>query len=239
MRRMIAVLLAPFSGLLQSLRPGIRILMYHRVAPVTGFDQLTVTPEVFAMQMRHLAESTRVLSLSQAIAELSSGASLKDAVVVTFDDGYLDNLTCALPILEKYQIPACIFITTNFADQTHKHPRYPDPGGRLHLDWDDIRMLARHSLVTIGSHTLSHPYLQQITADQCRSEIDGSRTLISQKTGRPVEFFCYPSGDMGRREAELVMQAGYTAAVTVAPGANRRGIRLTHRRPVSTDVAQY
>ena len=227
MRKLIAVLLMPFAALLQRLRPGIRILMYHRVAPAAAFDQLTVTPERFDMQMRHLAGSSRMLTMSQAVSELSSGDRIRAAVVVTFDDGYLDNLTYALPILEKYRIPACIFITTDFAEQTRMHPRYPVPDGRLHLDWNDIRVLAGHGLVTLGSHTLTHPYLQQLPADQCLSEIADSRALISRKTGTAVKFFCYPSGDMGARESELVTQAGYQAAVTVAPGINRTGADLT------------
>jgi peptidoglycan/xylan/chitin deacetylase (PgdA/CDA1 family) len=210
--------------------------MYHRVSPVSVFDQLTVTPGRFETQMRALAESARVLTLAQAVAELSSGGRLKPGVVVTFDDGYLDNLSCALPILEKYQIPACIFVTANFAEQTHAHPRYPDSGSRLHLDRDDIRRLAGHRLVTIGSHTISHPYLQQVPAEQCRSEIAGSRALISRMTGKPVDFFCYPSGDLGSREVALVTEAGYAAAVTVAPGVNRIGARLMQlRRTEITD----
>lgn len=234
-RRALAAALLPAARLHARLRPGVRILMYHRVDRLPGYDQLTVTPERFARHVAYLARHCRPLSLADAVDELERGPS-GDAVVVTLDDGYRDNLVHALPALRRHGVPATLFVTAAFCDQARRHPRYPAGDGRLHLDWEELRALASDPLVTIGSHALTHPHLRRLSAAAAREEIGGSRERIARELGRPVEFFCYPSGDLGPREVELVRAAGYRAAVTVAPGANRRGTPpLELRRTEVTD----
>jgi peptidoglycan/xylan/chitin deacetylase (PgdA/CDA1 family) len=235
-RRAAAAVLLPAASLHARWRPGIRILMYHRVDDLPAYDQLTVAPARFARQMAYLARHRRLLSLAEAVDELGRGGPARDGVVVTFDDGYRDNLVHALPVLRQHRIPATIFVTVAFCDQSQRHPRYPDAAARLHLDWEELRALAKEPLVTIGSHTLAHPYLPRLPPDAARAEIAESRERIGRQLGRPVEFFCYPSGDFGARELSLVREAGYRAAVTVAPGANRPGAPLLElRRTEVTD----
>jgi peptidoglycan/xylan/chitin deacetylase (PgdA/CDA1 family) len=219
-RKLLPYAFLPATLLYSRLRPSIRILMYHRVSPLPEHDQLTVTPERFEEQMSYLAGNWRVIGLAQAVTELANSARIEPAVVVTFDDGYRDNLTQALPVLRKYRVPATIFVTGRFCDQTMHHPRYPSEQGRLHLDWDEVRRLAQEPGITIGSHTLTHPYLTRLDEQQARAEVFDSRDAIAAQTGTPVGYFCYPSGDVTAREAALVEAAGYHAAVTVAPGPN-------------------
>ncbi len=236
MRRLLALVLLPFSWLRARFRPGIRILMYHRVDRLPGYDQLTVSPGRFDEHMAYLARHCRVIGLAEAVAELRAGGPSRPAVVVTFDDGYRDNLAHALPVLRRYRIPATIFVTTDFCDQHRRHPRYGDGDGRLHLDWQEVRELARDPLIAIGSHTLTHPYLPRTLESQAREEIIASRDRIARETGSPVDFFCYPSGDFGMREVALANEAGYSAAVTVAPGVNGVGAGLyLLRRTEMTD----
>ncbi len=236
-RRALTTVLLPATSWYERRRPGIRILMYHRVERRPGYDQLTVQPGRFERQLAALARSRRrVLSLAAAADELASDRPPTDGVVITFDDGYRDNLVHALPVLRRYAIPATIFVTTAFCDQAQRHPRYADEPGRLHLDWEDVRALAREPLVTIGSHTLTHPHLSRLAPEAAGDEIAGSRRRIAEELGRPVDFFCYPSGDLGPREVALVRAAGYRAAVTVAPGSNRAGAPLHElRRTEVTD----
>jgi peptidoglycan/xylan/chitin deacetylase (PgdA/CDA1 family) len=210
--------------------------MYHRVSLSREYDQLTVTPKRFEEQMSYLKKNCRVLSLPQAVTELANKNLSTPAVVVTFDDGYRDNLTQALPILRKNRIPATIFVTGRFCDQSMRHPRYPSEEGRLHLDWNEVRELAREPGITIGSHTLTHPYLTRQPEPQVRAEIFDSRHAIARQIDAPVEYFCYPSGDVTAREASLVEAAGYLAAVSVAPGSNHPGTpRYMLRRTEVTD----
>jgi peptidoglycan/xylan/chitin deacetylase (PgdA/CDA1 family) len=218
------------------LRPGLRILMYHRVDRLPAYDQLTVSPARFEEQIAYLAQHCRVISLAQAVAELTAGRATRPGVVVTFDDGYRDNLLQALPVLRRYAVPATIFVTTRFCDQTLSHPRYAAESGGLHLTWDEVRALAREPGISIGSHTVTHPFLSRIDQSSAASEIAGSREIIARQLGAPADFFCYPSGDLTRREMQLVAAAGYRAAVSVAPGVNRSGADLyALRRTEVTD----
>lgn len=216
--------LRPLASGYYRLHPGIRILMYHRVRNAPAYDQLSVSTARFEAQMAYLARNCRVLSMNEALDELA-GTVTSPGVAVTFDDGYLDNLTEALPILRRYAIPATIFVTAGFSGQTLSHPRYPNADGpsRLHLNWDEVRELSRDPLIQIGSHTLTHPFLSRTAESQAWAEIADSRRQIQAQLGQPVDLFCYPSGDVGSREAQLVRRAGYRAAVTVAPGQNRPG----------------
>ncbi len=123
----------PFSSALsRRYRGSSTSLLYHRI--VAGDTQssasrsssfnpnllLQVSERSFELQMQELAEKHRAISLQQAVRELKSGIAETEApsVTITFDDGYLDNLQNALPILERHGIPATIFVTTGLVDRT-------------------------------------------------------------------------------------------------------------------------
>ncbi|MGB7925673.1 MAG: polysaccharide deacetylase family protein [Pyrinomonadaceae bacterium] len=95
------------------LAPGGLILMYHRVAdlPSDPFS-LAVSPQHFAEHLEALRKHSRPTSLRQLTESLQHGKSPRRAVVVTFDDGYTDNLSNAKPLLERYDVPATAFVTT-------------------------------------------------------------------------------------------------------------------------------
>ncbi len=89
------------------------------------------------------------------------------------------------------------------------------------LDWDGIAGLARHPLVTIGAHTITHPMLAKHDEAVARAEIAGSGTLLEKHLGCPVRHFAYPVGDptaAGPRDFRLAAEAGYASAVTTRPG---------------------
>ncbi|MFV1982139.1 MAG: polysaccharide deacetylase family protein [Thiohalomonadales bacterium] len=216
----------PFSYLGQFIRPGIRVLMYHRVTDSLTYDQLTVSPSIFEKQMRYLSNNFNVISLDVAVNSLLSDSSNSNSVVITFDDGYLDNLENALPVLNKYNLPATIFVTTEFCDQTKSHSRYKTEQNRLHLDWDEVRALNECGNILIGSHTVTHPYLSRINNVMAEKEIKKSKEIIEENLNLTINHFCYPSGDYGNRELEYIKQAGYESAVTVSPGKNRNTISL-------------
>ena len=243
MRKLLATALLPYAKLRNAWRPGLRILMYHRVAPLAAYDQLTVSPARFAQQMQELAQH-QVVGLEDGLRALQSGPLRTPLIAVTFDDGYLDNLTEALPVLQRYGIPATIFVTTQFCDQALSHPRYGDPGAqRLHLNWDEVATLARTPGITIGSHTLTHPYLPTISDALAQQEIATSREIITTHLRRAVDYFCYPSGDLSARELQIVRQAGYAAAVSVAPGVNGHNADLFQLKRTEItdrdDVSQF
>jgi peptidoglycan/xylan/chitin deacetylase (PgdA/CDA1 family) len=235
LRNLVGCLLFPCAWLISMARPGIRILMYHRVFPETLYDQLNVQPELFERHIRFLTEHYVCISLTEALQRLRQGR-YRNEVVVTFDDGYLDNLQYAFPILEHYKVPATFFITTEFADQKKRHSRYKSTQNRLHLNWEELLKLAQNPLVEIGSHTCSHPFLPRIPPDQMHTEVCVSFELLQLQLGLKPQFFCYPSGDYGKRELEYLPQTPYLGAVTVSPGVNRKSTPVYQlRRTEVTD----
>jgi len=91
------------------------VLMYHRVAkPSADPWQLAVAPETFDAQLRALRQAFDFVPLSELRHNLRSGRHSRPVAAVTFDDGYLDNLTVAKPILERHAVPATVFVVTGF-----------------------------------------------------------------------------------------------------------------------------
>jgi peptidoglycan/xylan/chitin deacetylase (PgdA/CDA1 family) len=98
------------------------------------------------------------------------------------------------------------------------------------MDWDDLRLLDRE-LITVGSHTLSHPILTKLSGEEIESEILDSRRCLEQRLERNIEFFCYPNGAYDKRAYQLV-QKTYRAAVTTETGVIEGRERLDlHRLP--------
>jgi peptidoglycan/xylan/chitin deacetylase (PgdA/CDA1 family) len=97
------------------------VLIYHRVAAMERDPQLlAVTPENFDEQMRVLAAGYRAISLDDLVSAVRRRRVPDRAVVVTFDDGYRDNLTIAEPILAAYGIPATVFVSSGYASSQHE-----------------------------------------------------------------------------------------------------------------------
>lgn len=102
--------------------PGARILMYHRIAEI-DLDPwgLCVTPQHFAEHLEVLQKYARVVSLQQLTQDLEAGKSVDRSIAITFDDGYADNLLNAKPLLEKYAIPATVFVANGYVEQQQEY----------------------------------------------------------------------------------------------------------------------
>ena len=241
LRKLYTLFSAPLTKSWYQVRPGNRILMYHRIDTLSSPDQLTVAPALFDQQIAWLVEHRKIVALSDLIQSLQQDNSHPLAVALTFDDGYLDNLVNALPVLEKYNAPATLYVTTEFAAQAQQHPRYPNQKKRLHLNWRELRELHAHPLIEIGSHTLTHPLLSNLNHAQSKSEISLSKNVIEDQLGSHINSFCYPSGNFTQREVNAARDAGYSNAVSVKPGVNRlntdplalKRTEITHRDNVA------
>ena len=113
------------------------ILTYHRVYEL-DYDPyaLTVHPRIFEIQMKYLRENYNIIPLSELISQLKEKKIKEDSVIITFDDGYHDNLYNSKPILKKYDIPATFFISAGMI------------GGKKEFWWDELEriFLTRHTL---------------------------------------------------------------------------------------------
>lgn len=115
------------------LRPRPAILMYHRVASLPHDPWgLAVTPEAFDVQLRYLSQRRHPMKMDEFVAAARSGTLPSDAVAITFDDGYLDNLRNALPSLTAHRVAATLFVTTGHTGTTD--PFWWDEVGRLILE---------------------------------------------------------------------------------------------------------
>ena len=266
------------------------VICYHRILPDDEFEadkspnsNLIMPTSKFAEQMEFLSENHEVVSMDGLVDYLESEPdrdSNKFVVAVTFDDGYKDNLTHALPILEQYNIPATIYITTRFPEgdtwmwwneiwdyldkndalevndlnegRTIRTPRQKikcfnklfdwilnlsyekqkkyvetitksvarKQYSNLCLNWEEIKILDQHPLVTIGAHTNSHPNLKKLTEQEAFAEMSYSKNLLEEKLKHSVEHFAYPHGTHNEadvREFELASRCGFRTAVTTRP----------------------
>lgn len=191
-------------------KQGVVILLYHSIADTSW--SYAVAPEVFERHVRYLKAHHRLLPLSEVVAALEKNASLPRGVVITFDDGYRDFLLHALPVLERYEVPATLFVCTGEVDRKE-----------LGNDFDllrrgEYRELARHPLVTLGSHGMTHRKLTRLSMDEAKNEIESSRVLIHGETAMEPHVFAYPKGSFNRGIETMVERAGYRAAVTASLG---------------------
>jgi peptidoglycan/xylan/chitin deacetylase (PgdA/CDA1 family) len=216
-----------------SLVTAVPVLLYHHVNRHEG-DTVTVTPEVFAGQMRLLAESGyRTLTPGGLIEFIKGKAAAGDrAVVITFDDGWLDNYLFAYPELLQYRFTAATFLVTgrvaaskvvSLPDDVPCHDeakRLISTGeaGRVVLDWDLVRQLQRDGLMEFYSHTVSHRRCRDLGAAELAAELRMSKALLEAETGRDCPYLCWPYGDCDDATLQAALAAGYTATFTIVDG---------------------
>ncbi len=205
--------------------PYLPILMYHYIREVDpeadplGF-RLSVRPERFAEQLAWLREHGYVgLRMREVAACLRSNNCPRRAVALTFDDGYADNVTAALPLLRRYGFPATFYIVTGFV------------GREGYMDWADLALL-RDSGMELGAHTVSHVDLAALDLEAARYEIHASREALEERLGIEVFSFSYPAGSYTPAVARLIREAGFTSAVTATPGDRLERLDALPRRRV-------
>ncbi len=194
----------------------IPIFMYHQVAELPGeLDPLglAMPPTQFEQQMCYLAhKGFRCLTLAEAVAYLrNDGRAPERSFVLTFDDGYQDVHSMAYPILEKFGFTATVFLVTNrlglLSDWWGKDGHCAE-----HLmSWEEARDLAKHGFL-LGSHTLSHPFLNKLDSQAAFREIRNSKLVLEERLDLRIDFFSFPYSDASTRNEGLVQAAGYTAA---------------------------
>ena len=179
------------------------ILMYHYIRNAEGESELgkglSVSPQNFDAHLKWLAdnnyETLKVSDLADpdktALSKIAS--EKKKPVAITFDDGYLDAYTNALPVLKKYNATATFYIIRKYVGK----PEYMNQA-----QIDELEKFGYE----IGSHTLSHPDLTKIDLGDAQKQIFDSKSSATA--------FCYPAGKYDATTVKLVQEAGYTTAVT-------------------------
>lgn len=190
-------------------RNRLRILMYHAIDSHSG-DRLAVSPDTFAAQMAYLSKNDfRIVSLEAAVRDLYGGAAQDRSVVLTFDDGYRDFLTTAMPVLERYQFPATLFLVTK-ANQAQWRS---NGSTRPFLSLKEIKEIKSRGF-SFGSHTVTHRDLTSLNDETLTLELADSRAAIAE-FGETFIPFAYPGGTFAQRERDAVERADYDCGVIV------------------------
>lgn len=277
----------------------VTIVQYHGVTaspgPFQGIENHKgkhLTAAKFLDQMRYLRTQYQVVPLQEIVSHYLAGTPLPDCcAAITFDDGYRNNYSIAYPILRAFNLPATIFVTTEFIsgnnplwvdrieyalNKTSKElleldipgeevalslkndrervtakellnallkrssqglrsvvvnqleeraeralgGRRDDQGDYASLTWDEVAEMQSSGLITIGSHTATHPILPRCSSAEVEDELVLSKTLIEKILGRACGLFCYPNGDFDAGTRAAVGRAGYVGAASSMRGLN-------------------
>jgi len=214
---------------------GVPVLMYHWVNQDLG-DKLRlygVTPSAFASQVSWMK---RLGYRSVPLDRLFSGNGR--SVVLTFDDGYVDNVENALPVLDAAGMTATIFVVTDHAGGVNAWDLHHGDAPRRLLTWEKMRALDGKTL-RFEPHSRTHPFLPKLSEDAAREEIVGSKKRLEDELGREALAFSYPHGAYDDGVEGMVREAGFRMAVTDRQGLNREGddpIRVRRTMITSRDV---
>ena len=210
---------------------ALRVLMYHKVNDQWP-NPITVPTAIFAEQMTLLRElGYTVVSLDDVRDHYVDGAPLPDrAVLITFDDGYLDNLEQAAPILLDHGYPAVIFAPIGYLEPgarplPHEESLFRSGIHNPTLTWSRLAELDEAG-IRIESHGIGHRRLAELDPDEALREIAISKLRLEEALGREVEAYAYVKGsraDYRAEHASLVRQAGYKLGFSAVSGVNDSG----------------
>jgi peptidoglycan/xylan/chitin deacetylase (PgdA/CDA1 family) len=208
--------------------PGGRrvVLCYHSVDPRPS--DLALSPQLFEAHLEWLGAHCEVVSLAELVA--AADRSARPRVAITFDDGYADNHTHALPSLAARDMPAAFFLTAGFLERDAEvmgwlAEIWRTPRERLApLAWSQVEEL-RAAGMTLGSHTWSHRNLARLEAAEASRELTRSRQVLEERLAEPVSAVAYPWGKPGRHVTPatfaLAARAGYALGVFSLPRSVR------------------
>jgi peptidoglycan/xylan/chitin deacetylase (PgdA/CDA1 family) len=234
--------------------PNVPVLMYHHVTPAGGM--IATTPSVFAEQIARLAQAGYTsLTAAQFAAYLAGAKVPVKSVLITFDDGYLNNWVHAHPILQRHGMHAVLFVVTSWVGEGLVRPYAGQPGAQLacpdhveskrliaqgHSDlvmlrWSELQAMEKAGTFEIHSHTHTHTRWDQECAQDPQAkrmrimqELHHSREALARH-GMASEHLCWPQGYFDNDYVEAARAAGFSYFYTTdAYGQNRPGGNPQH-----------
>lgn len=203
------------------------ILMYHSISKGNG-NSLRVPKEKFAQEMKWLKDhGYYTLSPAETYAVLTQGKKPREkCVLITLDDGYVDNYYNAYPILQRYDMKATVFMIGNAV------------GAKNHLTKQQLMDMHQHG-ISIESHTIHHWELNRLRASLQRNELIHSKHFLDRLFQQNTIMLSYPSGRYNAETLRLAEQSGYKMAVTTKPGSasSSQGMFTLHRIRVTPGMS--
>lgn len=202
------------------------VLMYHMFggAREGQMRRYACAEKDFERQMAFLTSKGYAAVALETACDFLGGMSLASerVVAITMDDGAMDNYEVAAPVLKRFGFSATFFVVSSFVGGNNDWMREEGSTVRRLMGWREIRELADEG-IWIGSHSVSHPDLTQVSDEILVREVEDSKKMIEDKLGRPVFSFAYPYGRFDERVKEAVARAGYRLACTTDSGFNQPG----------------
>ncbi|OGD86905.1 hypothetical protein A2Z23_01425 [Candidatus Curtissbacteria bacterium RBG_16_39_7] len=209
------------SKLSQSLSINVPILTYHYIGANPNpadkaRNSLSVDPFQFEQELEWLSQNGyQSITLEDLYENLTSLKELPPKpIILTFDDGYIDFYYNAYPILRKYNFSAVSFIPTGFVGR---------PG---YMTWSMVEEISTRGGVEFESHGVNHKDLASLSEQELVRELEDSKKVLEEKTGRPVDFLAYPYGGFNQRVVQIVRKTGYKSAVSTISGEKQMGDEL-------------
>jgi peptidoglycan/xylan/chitin deacetylase (PgdA/CDA1 family) len=205
---------APFADLAYRERPRIRVIAFHDVPD----------GRAFTAKLRRLARDHRVVTLDDALNRTGLDEQRLN-VALTFDDGFEEHLTVAIPVLRELGLPATFFIPSGSLDLTQEEAdRFGREGLRRSrsvrfLRSEDVAEMAKD--FEIGGHTTHHVDVGLLGPSKVEPEVVNDKAALERLTGTPLRFFAFPFGspaNVSEQAVQAIADAGYMAAFTIVPG---------------------
>lgn len=176
------------------------VFLYHHVSN-TGPKSTSISPELFEEQLQYLQENDfQVLSLKSMLSGLKNNTLPNKCVVLTADDAYTSIAKNAYPLLQKYQIPMSVFVSTNAIDQKY----------RAMMSWQQMRQIQGEN-ISFYNHFSSHKHLLDLSKKQIIDEINNAQKRLNQELKVTDKILAYPFGEANIEIANQVQKMGYTA----------------------------
>lgn len=189
---------------------GVPVLYYHSVRE-SADNEVTISPEMLKTQLKYIKDQGYVtLTISELKEYLLNNSPIpKKSIVITFDDGYMDNYFNAFPILKNLNMVATIFCITS------------DLNGTYYLSIDAINEMCHYG-IDFQSHTVNHPKLDKMTYDEQLIELKESKKTLESITGKKVDCIAYPFGDFNADSIKAAKDSGYSLGFTTKIGFSDR-----------------
>jgi peptidoglycan/xylan/chitin deacetylase (PgdA/CDA1 family)/glycosyltransferase involved in cell wall biosynthesis len=204
----------------------IPVLMYHKIPdqPPATKHQIFVTKENFAKHLAYFKSRDLSPITFRDYQDFASGRRPLAAfpprpIILTFDDGYTDNYTNLLPLMQQYGYRGVLYLLGDFEVRYNQWDLAADP---TEPRADIMSEAQKQAFVAagweIGAHTLTHPHLAGLPAAEAAHEMAHSKAELERRLGISVLSFAYPYGDLSAETKALVQQAGFTYAVATDSG---------------------
>ena len=205
------------SSLQTANRLPIPILTYHQIEPSpargAGFRSLYVAPSAFVRQMALLHFlGYQGLSMS-ALMPYLRGELVGKVVGISLDDGYLNNLSYAMPVLQRYGFSSTCYVVSQYIGKTNEWDRHSGIAPAPLMNAGELRQWVQGGQ-EVGAHTRHHVHLTKTELAESRDEFALCKAELEAVIDSPVQHFCYPYGEHNEQLAQLVQAAGYESATT-------------------------